>query len=279
MIYHIVIGDMAAIPLNEAVAAEPSMAGEVIVMRDVLSVGPLQKEEGQKFSEMRTAFWQQVVNNDKTPVEVDDTERLSQVSIELSKNEEARVWIWVAPLPADMCTYLWTLKYLGAYIGRYHIVSIAGLPFLDENGKLFFPKSIADIRSKELIKARRLARVITPAELEVDGEEWNRLVTENAAIRILEGGKKVTSKPDTYYDNQLISFCSQQFQKASKIVGQALSRFGIPTGDSYLGWRLRKMAEAERLHLQGDVSKTLKDFDVKLPSGLLEFAEQPAAQQ
>jgi hypothetical protein len=51
------------------------------------------------------------------------------------------------------------------------------------------------------------------------------------------------------------------------VVSQALAKFNIPTGDMYLGWRLRKMAEAGKLQLQGDVTKTLKDFDVKLPGG------------
>ncbi len=265
---------MAAAPLKEAIALEPSMNGEVIVMKDVLNVGPLQKEEGQKFSEMRSAFWQQVAINEKNPIIADDLERLSQISIELSKNEESKVWLWIAPLPADVCTYHWSLKYLGAYIGRFYVVNIAGLPFLDEQGKVFFPKSIGDILPKELIKARRLARLVNAAELEVDGEEWKRLTNENAGIRVLEGGKRLLSKPETHYDNQLISFCSQQYQKASKIVGQAVAKFSIPTGDLYLGWRLRKMAEADKLYIQGDVTKLLKDFEVKLPSGLLEFGEE-----
>jgi hypothetical protein len=260
MIYHIVTGDIAATPLREAIAAEPVLAGE---------------EEGQKFSERRSAFWQQVINNEKNPVVVDDTERLSQVSLELSKNEEDKVWVWIAPWPADICTYLWTLKYLGAYAGRFFVVNIAGLPFLDENGKIFYPRSIGDILPKELIKAKRLARLVNPAELEVDGEEWNRLVKENTGIRIHDGGKKIVSKPETHYDNPLLSFCSQQYQKASKIVSQSLSKFNIPTGDLYLGWRLRQLAAQEKLNLQGDVTRQLKDFDVKIPSGLLEFGEEP----
>ena len=265
MIYHIVTGDVAAAPLKEAILAEPSMAGEVIVMKDVLSVGPLEKEEGQKFSELRSAFWQQVVTNEKAPIQVDDLERLLQTANELSKNEEARIWLWIAPWPADICTYHWALKYLGKYMGRFYVVNIAGLPFLDENGKVFFPKSIGEIQPKEIIKARRLARLVTAGELEVDGDEWRKLVAENAAIRTLEGSKRLLSRDEGHYDSQLISFASHQYQKASRIVTQALSKFNIPTGDLYLGWRLRKMAEAGRLELQGDITKALKDFEVKLP--------------
>jgi len=265
MIYHIVTGDIAAGPLNIALGTEPSMEGLVVVMKDVLSVGPLQKEEGQKFSELRSAFWQEVVINEKNPIVVDDLERLSEVSIALANDAEAKAWIWIAPWPADVCTYHWALKYLGQYMGRLFVINIAGLPFLDEQGKVFFPKSIGDIQPKELVKARKLARAVTPAELEVDGEEWRKLVKENGGIRIHEGGKRLTSKSEEHYDNQLISFCSHQYQKASKVVSQALARYNVPTGDLYLGWRLRKMAESGRLELQGDVTKALKDFEVKMP--------------
>ncbi len=265
MIYHIVTGDMAAAPLKEAIAAEESMAGAIVVIKDVLSVGPLQKEEGQKFSELRSAFWQQVTINEKSPVLVDDLERLLETGNELSKNENDKIWIWAAPWPADMCTYHWVLQYLGKYIGRLYILNIAGLPFLDENGKVFFPKSLSEILPKELVKARRLARLVTPAELEVDGDEWKKLVRDNAGIRTLEGGKRLLSKSEEHYDSQLISFASHQYQKAQRIANQAITRYNIPTGDSYLGWRLRKMAEMGKLELQGDISKALKDFEVKLP--------------
>ena len=271
MIYHIVTGDVAATPLRDAITMEPTMEGEIIVMRDVLSVGPLKKEEGQSFSELRSVFWREVVNNEKNFGQLDDLETLLQTANELSKNEDDKIWLWVAPWPADVCLYHWTLKYLGKYIGRFYVVNIAGLPFLDENGKVFFPKSIGEIQPKELVKARKLARLVTPAELEVDGEEWRKLVDQNAGVRIHEGGKRLTSKNAEQYDNQLMSFATQNYQKASKIVGQAIAKFNVPTGDVYLGWRLRQLVAAEKLHLQGDITKTLKDFDVKLPSGLLEF--------
>lgn len=265
MIYHIVNGDVAAGPLRDAIVLEPSLAGEVIVMKDVLSVGPLQKEEGQKFSELRSAFWQTVISNDKHPVNVDDMERLLDVCLALTKNEEAKVWLWVAPWPADICMYHWVLKYLGQHLGKFFVLNIAGLPFLDENGKVFFPKSIGEIQPKELVKARRLARTVNAAEVETDGEEWRKLVAENGGIRTLEGGKRLVSRSEEHYDNQLSSFCSHQFQKASRIVNQALSKFNIPTGDLYLGWRLRSMVDSGRLQVQGEMNKLLKDFEVKLP--------------
>jgi hypothetical protein len=268
MIYHIVVGDVAATPLQEAVMSEPSMQGEVVVLKDILHVGPLQKEEGSSFSALRSSFWQQVVVNEKNPIEVDDRERLLEISNAMYKDESIQAWFWMAPAPADVTAYHWMLPYLSKHMSRFHLVNIANLPFLDENGKVFYPKSIGEILPKELVKARKLARQVTFAEVEVDGEEWRKLVEENAGIRTHGGGKKLASQNEEYYDSQLLSFCSHQFQKAHKIVNQAMNKYGIPTGDLYLGWRLKSMANNGKLLLQGDVGKTLRDFEVKLPGGV-----------
>jgi len=278
MIYHFVVGDMAAQPLQEAILSEPSIQGEIIVLKDILHVGPLQKEEGQGFSELRGAFWQEVTSS-ATPVEVTDMERLLEVSKHMYDNPDAQVWLWMAPWPADVCAYHWMLPYMSKHPGRFHLVSIAGLPFLNQDGKVYFPKNISEILPRELVKARRLARQVTPAEFEVDGDEWLKMVEDNAGIRTHEGGKKIAPRGEDFYDNVLLSFCSQQFQKAHKVINQSINKYNVPTGDLYLGWRLRKMAEEGKLVLQGDTSKTLKDFDIKLPGGDVAVAESAAAEE
>src|ERR1044072_5050693 len=109
MIYHIVVGDAAAAPLQEAIRAEASMEGELIVLKDILHLGPLERAEGQSFSELRSQFWNTVAPNEKTPVQVDDLERLLGAANELASNGEAKLWFWMAPAAADVCGYYWVL--------------------------------------------------------------------------------------------------------------------------------------------------------------------------
>src|ERR1043165_568028 len=105
MIYHIVVGDEAARPLKEAVAADASIAGEAVVMKGILHVGPLQRGEGQSFSALRSEWWQTVLPEAKPAIEVTDLERLLEISNELYKDNDAVVWFWMAPSPADVCAY------------------------------------------------------------------------------------------------------------------------------------------------------------------------------
>lgn len=263
MTYHFVVGDLAAKPLLEAISGQEDI--EIIVLKDILNVGPLSKEEGQSFSEMRSAFWQDVVPNEKQEIVVDDMERLLDVSKKMFEDETVKAWLWMAPLPADICAYYWLLPYLSKHAGRFMVVNIAGLPFLNESGKLFFPKSIAEIATKEVLKATKLARAVTPSEIEVDVYEWKQLQAHNAAIRTMGGGKKINNQPVDFYDHLLLAQCTNSFQKVHKVINAAIGKEGnIPTGDLYLIWRLRKLAEQGTLQLQGDNGKSPKDFEVKL---------------
>jgi hypothetical protein len=189
----------------------------------------------------------------------------------MNNNEEAKVWLWIAPWPADICTWLWLTKYFGKYLGRFMVINIAGLPFLDADGKLYYPKNISELLPKEVSKARKLARPVSYAEIENDADDWKKLVADNAGVRITEGTKRVLSKGNDHYDNLLLGMCTDQFQKASKIVTQTLAKHNIPTGDLYLGWRIKEMVLQDRLRTQGELNKSLKEFEVKLPSSTLEF--------
>lgn len=258
---------MAAQPLAEAVNTEPSMQGQVLALKDILHVGPIKKAAGQSFSQLRSEFWKEVVNDEKQDTTVNDLERLLEITTQLNNNTEDVVWLWMAPWPADVCAYYWMLNYMSKHLERFYVLNLSGLPFLNEEGKVYYPKNMSEILPRELIKARKLARQVTPAELEIDGEEWLNMTAENAGMRLLEGGKKLYTREESYYDEKLLSFCSHQFQKGHRIVNQTISKLSVPTGDMYLGWRLRKLVENGTLLSEGDVSKTLRDFSVKLPGG------------
>jgi len=269
MVYHIITGDHAGDALKNALSTISDNEYKLLVIKDIFNVGPLLKKEGQRFSEMRSQFWQEVNINEKHPVVVDDLERLLLTCNELSKFEHHELWIWMAALPADVCTYYLVMKYAGKYLGKVKVLNINGLPFLDDSGKLFFPKSIAELNVREITKAMKLVRTVNAGEVETDIEEWDRLIAENGGIRLNEGSKKIISKDISHYDKLLLVCCLPHFQKAAKIVNTAMLQHVMPVGDLFLGWRLRKMAEEGKLQIQGDITRTLKDFEVKLHDGTL----------
>lgn len=264
MIYHLVVGDEAGKPLQQAIDACPEMEGEILVLRDLLHLGPIQRLEGQSFSSLRSEWWQMLQPEFKSAIEVNDLEALLKIGNELNKSNTAEIWFWMAPWPADHCAYYWTLAYTKKFIGRISLVNVAHLPFLDESGKIFYPKNISEILPKELIKARKLARRVSPSEMELTLDAYESLVAANATIRVLEGEKKLTNQKADFYDPILISLLSGNFQKAAKIISLALAKSGIPTGDTFLAWRLQMLAENGSIESRGLAAKPYKDWEIRL---------------
>ena len=252
-VIHLIVGDATARPLLESVAQQEVQNEEVIVLKDILHVGPL-KTEDMSFSEGRSAFWNKVNPEGQAEAKVDDLERLMEVSTRMSNDPDLKLWFWMAPTPADVTAYFWLLHFLKKHQGRFSVLNINGLPFLDDNGKLFYPESIGHIPVKGIAKARKLARETTVSEWETDADEWPRLLEENSGLRVFQGGKKLAGQTIDHYDNLLLGLVTTQNQKSNKIVNTALSKHKIPTGDWFLHWRLREMAAAGIVTLhKGDV--------------------------
>src|SRR5690606_22459712 len=112
-------------------------------------------------------------------------------------------------------------------------------------------------------KAKILVRPITLSEFEVDPDEWKRLVEENAMVRMLEGGKKISSKDADYYDAEILKNTTNEWQKASRLLTNTLNRMKMKTGDVFLMWRMKELITSGKLAITGDLGKNWKDFDVK----------------
>jgi hypothetical protein len=277
VIFHLVVGDEAAGPLREAVASEESMAGEVVVLKDILHVGSLKRAEGESFAQMRGRFWNSILPAEKEPIEVPDEARVLEVSNALHNTANAEAWIWMAGAPADVCAYHWLLGYLAKHGEKFKLVSAGGLPFLNAQGSVFYPKGFSEVSPRELVKARRLARPLATGEAEIDGENWGVLVEQDTGLRTHEGGKKLVSREPDFYDKTLLSFIPATPQKASRVVSAVFSKHYIPPGDSWLGWRLRTLAENGAVIAVGDPARPLKEWEVQALGSAQSVDAQPAS--
>ncbi|HRP90290.1 MAG TPA: DUF3658 domain-containing protein [Edaphocola sp.] len=254
---HIVVGDEAANTLKEAFAIIDNFNDEIWTIKDVFNVGPL-RSETLPFSQLRTEFWRKITLNDK--LLVDDLEQLMQLSTRLSNNEVDNICFWMAGIPADICTYYWLLHFLKKHIGKFLIININGLPFLDEEGRLFYPESISQLPGKQVIKAMKLLRPLSPSEWETDGEEWKNLIKDRESeIRIISGVKQIIGKSIDYYDANLLGEITKNNQKINKVVGNAISKFKIKTGDLFLVWRLKELELTGKVNINKENVKLFSD--------------------
>jgi hypothetical protein len=233
-------------------------------------VGPLGGIESEEGWQARVDWWRSLLQHTPYKEELagsfDDRQVVKELKEKLDGDTNEQVWIWMGQNQHDVCGYYWLMGQLKDYQGRIMILYLNNLPFINEKGQLFYPSWLSEIQPKEFLKAKKLARPITSSEFEVDPDEWKRLCEENAMVRILEGGKKIAGKEETYYDTEILRNLTGEWQKASRVLTNILNRMKVKTGDVFIMWRMKELIEAGKIEIMGERTRTWKDLDLKIPS-------------
>ncbi|UPK67665.1 DUF1835 domain-containing protein [Chitinophaga filiformis] len=280
---HIVFGESSATALAGAFELDEQLKGDILYFEDDLSVGPLFILDTKDGQAARKQWWNQLAGIQPQQVaegaaeaqmvtpapavaeeEAGDQEKFRQLKALLKSEPEQQVYVWAGQNSRDVCGYYWLVSQLYDFAGRIHIIYLNNLPFLNEKGSVFYPTHLHQILAKEFLKAKKLARPVSLAEFEIDGDEWSRMMNENAGVRLLEGGKKIKGEPAVFYDKELLQQSTAEFQKASKVVGLVTGKLKYPVMDQFLGWRLKELIKQGKLESKGEL-KTIRDFEVKLP--------------
>lgn len=265
---HIVFEQANVSAMEKAIELDESLHGDIIEIKDDYAVGPIEDIYSTEGYQLRRDWWKTVLEFSPYQEQLDmvnDKLTVHQLLTRLNENPEDIIWIWMGQNAHDVCSYYWLMTQLKEYQGRVEVLYLNNLPFINEKGNIFYPTSLFEILPKEFIKAKKLARPITLSEFEVDPDEWKKLCSENAMVRFLEGGKKIVAKEVDFFDRDLLNIINFGPQKLLKLVGSALSKMKVKTGDAFLVWRIREMANAGKLETLGDWNKGWKDITVKLP--------------
>ena len=268
---HIVFQQADIAALEKSFELDPTLKGDILLIADDFAVGPLADPANDSLAETRKQWWREVlaggdyegiVDDGSVP---DDEQSVRTIIKRLHEDAAESAWIWAAQNAHDVSGYYWLVSRLRELQGRIFILYLNNLPFLNEKGHIFYPVTLSAIAAREFVKAKKLARPITPAEMETDPDEWTRLSGENKGVRILEGGKKLSQHDYSFFDAELVKGAGNEWIKASKLIHQFLSKARHTTGDAYLLWRLKQIIAGGALDVQGEV-RNMKEFEVKLKS-------------
>ena len=234
--FHIVFDSRGAELLTAAMDLDEALDGEIILIQDDYSVGPIQDLFSEEGRAERKKWWDEIRQEAGEPAqrEESDAGTLKKILQRMEEEEFDQIWIWVAPNVRDVCGYFWLIAQLKEFSGRIYMLSLNNLPFINEKGNVFYPVSLSEIPAREFIKAKKLARPVSAAEFETDPDEWLRLASENKNLRVLEGGKKIVQQPDDYYDKHILHFLQPVFQKIPRTVHQFLLKSPEKLNEAFL---------------------------------------------
>jgi hypothetical protein len=267
---HIVFNEADVEVLKKAIELDEKLQGDVLQVKDDYAVGPLMDIYTAEGIEARKQWWREVLAGGDSDGKVDtgnvdDNKLVADLKERLNNQPGEIIWIWAAQNKHDVSGYYWLMSQLKDYQGRVYILYLNNLPFINEKGLIFYPEWLHVIPPREFLKAKKLARPITLSEFEVDPDEWTKLQQEDKGVRQLEGGKKLGQQDYSFYDEDLKKFITNDWQKASRIINQFLSKNKQTTGDMYLLWRLKTLLASGNFDVQGEI-RNMKEFEVKARS-------------
>lgn len=265
---HIVFQHADVAALQKSFELDNTLQGPILEIQDDYAVGPINNLFTGEGMATRLQWWKDILADGHyegiaDDGHVNDPAVVAEIKQILDENPDEILWIWAAQNKHDVSGYYWLMSQLKDYQGRVFILYLHNLPFINDKGNLFYPTNLFQIPAKEFLKAKKLARPITLSEFEVDPDEWTKLAEENKGVRLLEGGKKLAQKEFDYYDNELLKFTTKDWQKVNKFFNQFFGKAKETTGDAYILWRLKMLAEAGKIDIQGNV-KNMKEMEIRL---------------
>jgi len=189
------------------------------VCKDYLNEGQLKSDIGVSFDQVRAEYLYKYYQlNEKQISDLPTTVKdILVYSNRMSNGEDYDIVLWMGNNELDLLGYYFLLHHLKKHAERISIINISGLPFIDKNGKLFFPKRVAELDAQNIHKAMMLKRPITLTEIEIDSDEWKELREQNADFRILAGNKKIKALDQNEFDEVLRQHYNSQSRNAKNI--------------------------------------------------------------
>jgi hypothetical protein len=275
---HIVFNESEVDLMKQVIEMDETLSGEIVQIKDDFAVGPLAGIDTEEGWQARLEWHRSLLVGSPYGEELagsfDDRETVKELKAKLEENPEEELWIWMGQNQHDVMGYYWLMPQFKNYQGRVMILYLNNLPFINEKGHIFYPSWLHEIQPKEFIKAKKLARPITLSEFEIDPDEWRKIAEENTMVRILEGGKKIAGKEESFYDNELLKNITGEWQKATRVLSNTLHRMKIKTSDVFIMWRMKTLINEGKIEITGDVQKTWKDFDIKLTGAKQQQTEE-----
>ena len=276
---HVVFNESEINLMKQVTGLDESLAGDILQIKDDFAVGPLLNIDTEEGWQTRVEWWRGLLQGspykETLAGSFDDRQTVKEIKEKLDADPREAIWIWMGQNQHDVCGYYWLISQFKEYQGRVMVLYLNNLPFINEKGQIFYPSWLQEIQPKEFLKAKKLARPVTSSEFEVDPDEWKKITDENTMVRLLEGGKKLVSKEETFYDSEVVKNVTVEWQKASRVLSNTLHRMKIKTGDVFIMWRMKQLITAGRIEALGGIAKGWKEFDVRLPGSLPAEAVEP----
>ncbi|WP_200978331.1 DUF3658 domain-containing protein [Echinicola sp. 20G] len=261
---HIVFGESAkSILLASNEMSE--LIDSVVSLNDDLRLGPITNLE-KSDSRFRRQDWL----TSTLPCQEDaeylssnvagDFEKIQNIREELKNKPE--IFIWSGRATLDRLATARLVYELRDFYTHLIITDLPNIKIKSKFGHSYVPDSLVVMHPEDVHLLSKYFRKITKEECEEWTSMWIRLANENGLVRAAQTMGEIESKEVVYFDEILLSKCTENFLKAARVVGETLVDIGFEASDKTLNWRLIHLAKIKELNFEGKLN-CLREYKVK----------------
>jgi hypothetical protein len=240
-----------------------SNVDRIVFFRDKLEYGPLcdideNIEERKEWLTMAfggTMFYDFIFSN----LEKDLVEIQSMVN---DPSPIEKVFLWTGNDAFEKISTARVLSHLSKLDLDFYSVDYSEIELTNLLGEKYSPKTISVIDLSDYPLLFKRFKPVKEEEVEFYVNLWDRLKKENSKLRVLEYPNSVLAKDVSYFDEILLSNCTVEFQKCSRVIGMSLMAIDFRTDDHFLNWRLKCLAKKQQIVISGELIE-IRDYQVK----------------
>ena len=237
-------------------------AANVLGFMDDLSFGPIDAST----SPARTMWVGDVVGFEWSEVVQDAAAFWREV-----RSNDASLVAWVNR--RDSAEYCGLLEFIDV-VGQkpFSMIDATDIEFTSRQEQNYLARTLGIVPPEQMVRAGLpdRARTAEVDEIESYRRVWTRLKAENAPLRIVAQGRLI-SAPIDHFDDWLVRYSTDEWQKGTRIVGQAMweifsTQESPHVSDIWLWGRVCALADEGVLETVGDTSE-MRGTMVRRPAG------------
>lgn len=170
--------------------------------------------------------------------------------LEKLKSSSDKIRIWLDHTPDAQCGLLFVADLLKNSETEIHIVTLPEKIKRDD-GCIVEYRGWGEIAPQLFGTFLDKEQIVSHQEIESLSNHWQKLMAENMPLRVVENGV-VSSAEENYYDDLIRKEFPKETCKIANIIGNALGKQKILTGDVFIARRIQQFIASGELAVLGN---------------------------
>lgn len=249
---HIVNGKSAAGSLKQLFKEDA--LNEVYCFEDFLSIGPLFNIDTKIGQEKRKLYFSELANkiNSDYPLNTITNSLSNFKNIDFTPYKD--ITIWYGNNAPEYLLMLLCCKFIENK--KLYKVNVSKEKIEDR-----IPLAVGECRLEVLKELINSSTKISKENHIAYNKQWNEITLSDSKLRVKKNDV-IESVSESYYDELIISQCTDNYLFALRIVGATMGRTEQLIGDDFISYRLKYLIEKKKINYSGDLNN-IRTLQVK----------------